>query len=451
MELNKIYGGKMEIVLPEYFPDNCSDSIVTDPPYGLRFMNKHWDYQVPTVEQWKEAYRVLKPGGFLLSFGGTRTYHRMVVNIEDAGFEIRDQIQWLYGSGFPKSLDISKSIDKQAGAERTNVIGKSKYEGRRPNKFGGGENGDTCYGDFNAQPEMPIYEAATDEAKEWEGWGTALKPANEPICVARKPVEGTVAENVLKWGTGGLNIDGCRIGTDELTSQDDPNKFKNFKEQDGRTPTEHEFLPKTTIGRFPANVILDEFMGVELDKQSGVSKSVIATNINRQQRSSNAVFNDKNNGLKNGSTLEEGYDDMGGASRFFYCPKPDNFERNKGLKNFKEVTPTDKTGRKEGSKGVSGSVEHGNSANPFANGGGISRNHHPTVKPIDLMRYLVRLVTKKGGIVLDPFCGSGTTLIAAKMELMNYIGIDMDETNVPLAEARVKLWNPDLYKPQTLF
>ena len=240
----KILEGKCEEVLKD-FPDNYFDSIVTDPPYGLKFMGKKWDYNVPTVEQWEEVYRVMKPGAFLLSFGGTRTYHRMVVNIEDAGFEIRDQIQWLYGSGFPKSLDVGKAVDKLQGNEREVLrestpppenFKKGTFDNRGPNSFGNGE--------------------VTEGNSEYEGYGTALKPANEPICLARKPLsEKTVAANVLKWGTGGLNIDGGRIGTEGGTEKGSKpiGKSKGIYGEGLHGACEINELNK---GRFPANVIL---------------------------------------------------------------------------------------------------------------------------------------------------------------------------------------------------
>ena len=206
-------GDNMEVF--KKLPDNSIDSCVTDGPYGLSFMNKKWDYDVPSVEFWKEVWRVLKPGGHILSFGGTRTYHRMVVNIEDAGFEIRDQIMWLYGSGFPKSHNIGKAVDKLEGNERE-VVG-SINQPRMNNDFGKGIHN-----------ERQIKELElTKGTSEYEGWGTALKPANEPICLARKPLsEKSVAENVLKWGTGGINIDGCRIGTDIIKSMGTEGKQK---------------------------------------------------------------------------------------------------------------------------------------------------------------------------------------------------------------------------------
>ena len=241
--MDLIQGDCLEIL--KTLPDNSVDACVTDPPYGLKFMGKKWDYDVPTVEQWKEVLRVMKPGAFLLSFGGTRTYHRMVVNIEDAGFEIRDQIQWLYGSGFPKSLDVGKAVDKLQGNEREVLrestpppenFKKGTFDNRGPNSFGNGE--------------------VTEGNSEYEGYGTALKPANEPICLARKPLsEKTVAANVLKWGTGGLNIDGGRIGTEGGTEKGSKpiGKSKGIYGEGLHGACEINELNK---GRFPANVIL---------------------------------------------------------------------------------------------------------------------------------------------------------------------------------------------------
>jgi site-specific DNA-methyltransferase (adenine-specific) len=321
-------------------PANSIDSVVTDPPYGLSFMNKKWDYDVPSVEFWKEVYRVLKPGGHIVSFGGTRTYHRMVVNIEDAGFEIRDQIQWLY-SGFPKSLNVGKAIDKLNGIS------------------------------------------------EYEGWGTTLKPANEPICLARKPLsEKSVAENVLKWRTGGINVDGCRIGSE------------------------------TTDGRFPANIIFecicDEVIKGDvhtnpdcpcrlLDEQSGESRS----SDNKWNGNGKELTHEW--GYKK-YKRETGYTDKGGASRFFYQAKVSKAERNMGL-------------------------EEGN------------KSTHPTVKPINLMTYLCRLITPPNGIVLDTFMGSGSTGIAAQLEGFRFVGMEMDEDYFKIAEARIK--NFEKYKKFT--
>ena len=365
------------VVAMKEMADDSVDSIVTDPPYGLEFMGKKWDYDVPSKEMWKEALRVLKPGGYLLSFAGSRTYHRMAVNIEDAGFEIRDQIMWIYGSGFPKSHNISKAIDKAAGAERE-IIGEGKWASAgRKHSYGDGN----IYG--TSVEDRSITAPATPEAKQWDGWGTALKPAHEPIVVARKPLIGTVVENVFEHGTGGLNIDGCRIITDEA------------------------------IGRFPANVILDEEAGAILDEQTGELSAGHAPQLSKSNPFSGV----------NDSERQEIHYGTGGASRFFYCAKPSQAERDGGLENFVSK-PSFNYGSIKKSEG-----RHGENT--------PRKNFHPTVKPVDLMRYLCRLVTQPGGIVLDPFMGSGTTGIAANLEGFNFIGIEMDEEYIEIARARI--------------
>ncbi|MFZ9849689.1 MAG: DNA-methyltransferase [Vulcanococcus sp.] len=228
-------------------PDASVDAVVTDPPYGLAFMGKRWDYDVPSVEIWAECLRVLKPGGHLLAFAGTRTQHRMAVRIEDAGFEIRDMIAWVYGSGFPKSLDVSKAIDRAAGAERE-VVGVNANS--CPAKPKGGAGFDAAVGG-EALGDMPITTPATPEAQQWAGWGTALKPSLEPITMARKPLQGTVAANVLQWGTGGMNVDGCRVGTDGGTTRSEQ---APYAESGWRTGHKIEAL---NAGRWPANLIHD--------------------------------------------------------------------------------------------------------------------------------------------------------------------------------------------------
>jgi site-specific DNA-methyltransferase (adenine-specific) len=419
MELDKVICGKMEEVLKD-FPDNFFHSIVTDPPYGLKFMGKKWDYSVPSVEQWKEAYRVLKSGGYMLVACGTRTQHRMVVNIEDAGFEIRDVISWIYGSGFPKSLDISKAIDKASGAERE--VGELKFKGGT--QLGG-------MNDDNWEPK-DVYDSfpATEKAKEWEGWGTALKPATEFWTLCRKPLsENTVAENVLKHGTGGINIDACRI---EGSEGDDPRLGGNGSWKTDKAARnvyeggyKGEQITSSNNGRFPSNLILDDFMAAELDKQSGILTS------GAMKKSYEYQNNGFSMGKPTGSTNHLCESSSGGASRFFYVAKPSQYERNKGLKG-KQKRFMDES-RIEGSTGGS---------NPRNRGAETQReNFHPTVKPIELMRYLVRMITPKGGICLDPFCGSGTTLIACKMEEMNYMGIDMEQDFCDISEARIKAWH----------
>jgi len=389
-------------------PDNCIDSVVSDPPYGLSFMGKKWDYDVPSVEFWKEVYRVLKPGGHVLSFGGTRTYHRMVVNIEDAGFEIRDQIMWIYGSGFPKSLNIGIAIDKQAG-----------LIGHRAKAFvvaGQGKQKDKDTGLYLPNPDRKIepYKAQN----EYEGWGTALKPANEPICVARKPLsEKSVAENVLKWGTGGLNIDGCRVGTEGGTMKIDINKDSNTLFGGGRHNSGG--VQELNEGRFPANLILDEEAAQMLDEQSGISKP---------SKGRTAI---KGGSPIHHSTMRvdvEGHwpaDNGGGASRFFYIPKVSRKERNMGLDGFEDKVFNVVNGG------------HGLEDSPnFAPK--LYKNIHPTVKPVQLMAYLCRLVTPPNGIVLDPFMGSGSTGIAAQLEGFRFVGMEMDENYFKIAEARIE-------------
>jgi DNA modification methylase len=437
-----LHGNCLDI-LPT-LPDCSVDSVVTDPPYELGFMGKDWDNSgiAYRVDLWREVLRVLKPGGYLLAFGGTRTYHRMAVAIEDAGFEIRDSIHWIYGSGFPKSLDVSKAIDKQRydrediykvtawvraardaagisnrhiddafgfagmaghwtstksqpavptleqvptllevlGVEADDVPedirrllwdlnGKKGQPGENWAKrevIGNGTSGTTAIwsadggmGDFN------ITAPATDAAKQWEGWGTALKPAHEPIVVARRPLIGTVAANVLQHGTGALNIDGARVGADTVVTRHTSSAGEHRDRWDGNKPTggvSHH------TGRWPANVIFDPDAATELDRQQD------------------------------------------GASRFFYVAKPSKAERNAG---------------------------------------GI--NQHPTVKPVALMRWLVRLVTPPGGTVLEPFAGSGTTLMAATIEGFDAIGIEMTDEYLPIIRGRVA-WAESQPKPDaTLF
>jgi DNA modification methylase len=361
---NKILCGDSLEVLKD-FEDNYFDSVVTDPPYGLAFMGKKWDYDVPQVELWKEVYRVLKPGGHILSFAGSRTYHRMAVNIEDAGFEIRDMLGWLYGSGFPKSHNIGKAVDKLQGNKRE-VLGTEKRLMQPSNSMGGGVDG-------AKMGERTI----TKGNSEWEGWGTALKPAHEPIVMARKPFNTSVAENVLTHGTGGINIDECRVGTEKLKKQKagKSNRIGTFERKNMITP-ERE-------GRFPANIMHDG------------SEEVL-------------------------EVFEE-------SSRFFYCAKASKAERNMGLDDYEEKQVTYGT--------IKSNQE---TARTFGANSAKRKNCHPTVKPIKLMEYLVRLVTPKEGIVLEPFAGSGTTLIACKQQGFNYIGIEREQEYCDIAEARLK-------------
>jgi site-specific DNA-methyltransferase (adenine-specific) len=390
-------------------PNNFVDSIVTDPPYGLSFMGKKWDYDVPSVEFWQEVYRVLKPGGHILSFGGTRTYHRMVVNMEDAGFEIRDCIMWVYGSGFPKSHNIGKAVDKIEGNER-------EFVGYNPNH----REGRIDNSPYHAKGITDTNPTNTKGQSEWEGWGTALKPANEPICVARKPLsEKTIVENVLRWGTGGINIDGCRIGNDKITSHN------NIYE-----------------GRFPANFIIDEEASILLDEQSGNLKSGFG-----EIGSGNSINDGSKVGMK--GKIISCYADTGGASRFFYIPKVSKKERNMGLDNFedKETKITNQSKKcnicNKWELASSGEQYICKCENPDWNIP-IQKNSHPTVKPINLLTYLVRMVTPPNGIVMDCYMGSGSVGISARLEGFQFIGMEMDEEYFNIAEARIN--NYELYK-----
>jgi site-specific DNA-methyltransferase (adenine-specific) len=363
-------------------PDSSVDSIVTDPPYGLSFMGKDWDHGVPGEVFWREALRVAKPGAHLLAFGGTRTHHRLMCAIEDAGWEIRDCLGWLYGSGFPKSLDVSKAIDKMAGAERE-VVGRYRAA-QQSNNCG------TSFNASNADEKGVTYALitapATPEAVRWNGWGTALKPAWEPIVLARKPIIGTVAQNVLEYGTGALNIDGCRVGTDEELGRN------NSARSNG---TSYIVQRKTMridnsagLGRFPANLLHDGSEEVEaVFPVTGKSSVRPPTGVDDRCKPGFV--------MRRMDTKERGVSDNGGsASRFFYCAKASSSERGEG-------------------------------------------NSHPTVKPLALMQYLCKLITPPNGIVFDPFCGSGSTLLAAKLLGFQYLGVDISEEYCTIARKRL--------------
>ena len=406
--------------------DNTIDSIVCDPPYGLHFMSSKWDYDVPSVEIWRECLRVLKHGGHLLAFSGTRTYHRVVVNIEDAGFEIRDQIQWIYGEGFPKSLSVSKAIDKAAGKERE-VIG---YNERNDRVLPSGEGG--YHGNTHKEYEMggrervklPITKSTTPEAKQWEGWGTQLKPANEPICLARKPLIGTVVENVLEHGTGAMNIDGCRIPTvDKLSigSNNRENGVVNFgMKNDKEAQTQHN------SGRWPANVIHDgSDEAIEHFPETGGGHWA-KTKITGYGKNYGGTQEYEGVGPKDSLVAS--------AARYFYCAKANQRERNAGCDNLPLKLNENSTYGMQNDEGL-----RNNNRNP-ENRTREQRNNHPTVKPIALMRYLCRLITPPEGIVLDPFMGSGTTGIAACLEGFNFVGIELDEDYLEIARYRIAHW-----------
>lgn len=409
--------------------ENSVDAVVTDPPYGLSFMGKKWDYDVPGVEVWREVLRVLKPGGHALIACGTRTQHRMVVNIEDAGFEIRDVVTWLYGQGFPKNLDISKAIDKAAGAERTEVIG-------RTNRNVGTVTSDR---DFQGTPTFResaearqaskfIKAPTTDSAKNWSGWGTALKPACEFWTLARKPLsEKNVAANVLKWGAGGINVAGCRIATESPR----PQRAYNGGKSSGifGDGLNNSFkIDDTFLGRFPANLILDELAAAALDEQSGTLNSGAWP-----KRRSGMGFSG-GSGTESDARRET---NVGGASRFFYCAKVSPSERDAGL----EDAPDRIIAR---SGGAQKALREGNVVDegPTFNAAKRVKNNHPTVKPVKLMRYLCKLITRPNGLVLDPFAGSGSTGVAAIQEGFRFVGIEREAEYWAIAEMRmISVWN----------
>ena len=466
-------------------PDNSVEAVVTDPPYGLRFMGKQWDHGVPGAAFWCEALRVAKPGARLLAMGGTRTFHRLVCAIEDAGWRVMDTLCWMYGSGFPKSHDISKAIDREAGAERK--VGEFKFKGG------------TQLGVMNDDAWQPkdVYDStpATEAARKWDGWGTALKPAREDICLAMKPLDGTYAQNTLRHGCGGINVDGCRIGTNAgWAYPHGPGGLysKKYQQESPIAKDWNAFSTKadnkpsaSTQGRWPANVILSHTpeckrVGTRKVKNKGGKP-------NRDTERSDSLFQPTSKhftsdihhfnpdgtetveawechpdcpvrmldmqsgavggGARNPETCAAGdeivsvargtfsrrtydgntYGDTGGASRFFYCAKASRAERNAGL----EGLPQGEVDR----YGECGATEAHAPRRTR-----IEQNRHPTVKPLALMRWLVRLVTPPGGTVLDPFCGSGTTGIAAHQEGMHYILIDNDPESCDIARRRIAHW-----------
>ena len=496
MNIDLKHGDCLEVL--KTIPDNSVDSIVTDPPYGISFMNAKWDYDVPSTDVWVECLRVLKPGGHLLSFAGSRTYHRMVVRIEDAGFDIRDQIMWIYGSGFPKSHNILKQIEKQYICQYTNNVkiadNKLKpfnvelieektgsvvelvvihQEEENWNKIQIGVVVSSSITDMSIFVTKENIEENTSlllknllEEKLKNGNKsitltelktiidlkifnllqyqntlksiitvnhTALKPAHEPIVVARKPLsKKSVAENVLKWGTGGLNIDVSRIG---LTSQKDLDDYRfnmdgNLRttKKDGeklgmydggwKVEKEQKELPE---GRWPANIILDEEAGQILDKQSGISKSTPDKRTTKTPT-----------GEMFGTGKITSHNDKGGASRFFYCPKTSKKDRDEGLDGFEEK----QIYTEENGKFGYGNKDGDNFGDRIENV--KRRNNHPTVKPTSLMEYLIKLVTPVNGIVLDPFMGSGSTGKAAVRNGFDFIGIEMEIEYMKIAKARIK-------------
>jgi DNA modification methylase len=404
---NILQGNCIEVL--KTLSENSIDSIVTDPPYGLEFMGEEWDapwkksevvevtdkstngifhdkgfshgirfsrglVEMQEFQKWceswaKEAFRVLKPGGYILAFGGSRTYHRLAGGIEDAGFEIRDQIMWVYGSGFPKSMNISLSMDKKG-------IDSSK----------------------------------------WKGWGTALKPAHEPIVMARKPLEGTVVDNVLTWETGGINIDASRVPGEPVPI----NKLEEWSGFGQKIEPDYK-QEMNTSGRFPANFIhdgSDEVVELFPNAKGGAYPAV------RGKSDIGAFAQGGTHKDKPNQARVMG--DEGSAARFFYCAKANSKDRNEGLENYKN-------GQRDLFSGDNNADTDDSVSNEDKR-----KNTHPTVKPTELMRYLIKMVTPAGGTVLDPFTGSGSTGKAAMLDGYKFVGIEMNEEYVAIAKARIE-------------
>lgn len=382
-------------------PDNYFDGVLCDPPYGIKFMGKKWDYAVPQKEDWASVLRVIKPGAHLLACGGAKTYHRVACAIEDAGFEMRDQLQWLYAKGFPKSLNVGKSMEKHFGAER-HIIGSQTLTGNAAVslKDKGGTYG-VQVGTVAAKV-VPITGPATDEAKAWDGYGTALKPGHEPIALARKRLDGTVVNNALKWGTGALAIDACRIG-------DEAHIINRFV--DGAKPfgggAGHDYKEHTVQGRWPANLLLDEEAGAILDAE-----------VCRKE----------------------------GPSRFFFSSKVSTKEREAGCESLALRSAGQVTDREDGSDGL-------NSPRAGACRTGGSRNGHPTLKPISLTTYLARMILpppRVGGPprrLLVPYCGAGSEMIGALLAGWDeVVGIELDPDNdgyIEIACLRIAHWTSE--------
>lgn len=401
------FGDCLEVM--KQIPDNSVDTIITDPPYGLKFMGKKWDYDVPSVEIWKECLRITKPGATLLSFAGSRTQHRMAVNIEDAGWALKDVIMWMFATGFPKATAIGVQIDKKLGKERE-IIGFKKYDFHAKG---------TClnWGGCNDTRIVNITIPATKESKLWEGWkGHSLKPAYEPIILAMKPNDGSYAENALKYGVAGLNIDGGRI---PYISEEDKNiggrnkPTASEKTMYGRqsyleSKTKAEHSSANDKGRFPANIIWECCCDETIKESMGV---IIHTNpecpcymLDKQKE---------------------------GASRFFYIAKTNKSERNKGCENLPKKQKIFNGQSQESSKDLK-DVEKRFTTQ-------ATSNSHPTVKPLKLMKYLCNLTkTPTGGVVLDPFMGSGTTGVACKLLGRRFIGIEISEEYMKIAKERIE-------------
>jgi site-specific DNA-methyltransferase (adenine-specific) len=394
MDARTVLGDIHQVLSSE--PANSFDGCLTDPPYGLKFMGKDWDHGIPSSETWREVLRVLKPGAFLLAFGGTRTHHRLMVAIEDAGFELRDCLMWIFGSGFPKGLDIGKALDKQAGAQRK-IVGPRVYADGTPGHFANSDKyaQDSCTrGKQMGETKLDSL-PATDAAKLWNGYNVALKPAWEPIILAMKPIEGTFAQNVLKWGTGGLAVDACRIPVSDAQYQRNCSGDRGHDENRTR---QMDFAmtggSSSDGGRWPANLLLNEEAAVQLDEQTGVLTSRPWDGKRNTPKTKNVLgdYESRQEQAKPG--------DSGGASRFFYCSKSSPSERGKG-------------------------------------------NNHPCCKPIRLCSYLARLILPPTSPTHDcrlliPFCGSGSEMLGAwEAGWDSCLGIDNHQPYLDIAARRL--------------
>ena len=410
-----LYCGDSLEIMPDLEP---VETCITDPPYGISFMGKEWDHGVPGPEFWTALN--MKPGGMLLAFGGTRTFHRLACAIEDAGFAIRDCINWLYGSGMPKSLDISKSIDKHLGAERK-VVGTQILQGNAgvPTSEKGGTYSVAVYKNESGV-EVPITEPATPEAKKWDGWGTGLKPSWEPILVCMKPLDRSFAYNALNHDVAGLNIDGCRIEGEKPNRVNIP--FESWRELEGRIDRQQpDQKYDANQGRYPSNLILDEESARMLDEQSGNLTSGKMDGVYKGTPSDTPCYGEY------GSVFTQHEADSGGASRFFYCAKASREERNAGCGGLELHDPRYGKNLSSSDKGtISNSVNR-------------NQNNHPTVKPVALLKYLMILtMTPFGGTVSDPFMGSGSMGVAALAQGRKFIGIEKNPDDFRIACARIQ-------------
>jgi site-specific DNA-methyltransferase (adenine-specific) len=461
----KLYQGNMLDML-DVVEENSIDSIVTDPPYELNFMNKGWDNAGISFkkETWEKCYKALKPGGHLLAFGGTRTYHRIACAIEDAGFEIRDCIMWLYGSGFPKSMNIGLSIDKKNGVESP-VVGQNQDILKKQAKdLREGHRTIVDSLDSGAPERNNGFKTVSADIKqaqnEWNGWGTQLKPSYEPIIIARKPVEGSITENVMKWGVGGYNIDECRVPledgyefkTTNRKSRTDDNVFDNSNcGFDSENNTNASADPK---GRFPANTILT-YDDTDFDEVCGGFPNTKGE-IGRIGRKNGGNYNASS--YKVGIVTDYGFKDSGSASRYFYCAKASKKDRDEGLDNLESKARFQQGNYSQSPMcSVCGKTFNGTNNHSLCGEhtmiyvskeeNKVRKNIHPTVKPTSLMQYLVKLVTPRNGIVLDPFNGSGSTGKAVLYENKerdvnySYIGIELTPEYLPISKARLDFVN----------